>query len=1487
MTTKGNNKRGFGMRLFGTQALFVLLFATLSLPDVAHAQEVTVLTSFQLPYYYGYSASATPSGLIHGADGYFYGTTQGAGSNGAGMAFKISPQGVLMVLHNFGSTVNNGVYVYEDAPNGLIQGTDGNFYGTTAYGYYGYSSSGGVFRIDPKGNETVLYAFGANGTTDGSAPAGNMVEASDRNFYGVTQSGGTDGEGTVFGVGTTGVERVLYNFTYGQNGSTDGDDPNGGLIQGSDGALYGTTQYGGTANLGTVFKVTLAGTITILHNFGDGSVVEDGTVPMAGLIQSSDGNFYGTTSTGGSSKNGTVFKMTPQGQVTILHSFSDGTLSNDGNTPMAALIQGSDGNFYGTAANGGESFGGVVFEITPQGAYTILHSFQDGTVQPDGAQPQAALVQDSSGNFYGTTSSGGSSFVGSVFEVTPNLPALKSLPTISGTAGLPLTYTAIGTQGTTTYASSDLPAGLSIDGSTGVISGTPSAATFYYTAHLTMTNAVGSNTVLLTFQIGSLPAPVVGGFLSAYGSVGEAFSYTISATNLPTSYSASTPLPDGLSFSSTTGVISGKPTTAGTTTVTISATNGTGTSTNATLTITIFAGAPDPSQEYVILHRFNDGSVTSDAEYPSSIFQGFDGNFYGAAQSGGTASSGSVFEIDSMGNASVLISLGASGASAVRSLNGLVQGCNGNFYGTVQSVGASLGGYVYTANSDGTGAALHHFGDGSVTNDGAAPTPGLIQASDGNFYGTTEFGGSAGLGCIFKVTPAGNLTILHSFGDGTVANDGQYPTAGLVQDGYGNFYGTTFGGGSSTANAGTIYELSKQGVYSVLHKFGDGSVTNDGAEPSSVLCIGDDGNLYGTTPTGGSYEEGCVFQMTPAGMVTILHSFGDGTVTNDGDTPQGPLIEGYDTNFYGTTSLGGSAGEGAVFSISRTGAVTILHSFGDGSVTSDGSYPTSICQGVDGNFYGTTQAGGYGNGFGTVFAILAGQKPTLVPIFTGSTYEAGEVGQPFVFIPKALFGSSISEASGDLVQPTNGSSGGFSKDDGQPTPTYWTETGALPQLLEFSMTSGKFDNIPIVSGTYPVQVTPHNSIGAGSTQNVTFYFDVPPVVSSAATATASVNTPFSYAITVQSGYPFLSTFGMTGNPNWLSVDTNAGIVSGTPPGPGVYTFTVTAQNNYTPINMPSAKTVTLTVTGGSANDPTITSATAVNGTAGTPLVYKIEATNAPTSYTALQLPPGLVCDAYGTISGTPTTDGVFSVPITASNASGTGGSEVTFTIAPSGAPVLPGTLTAQAVLNTFFSYQIPATGLVSIYGSSTLPPGLTLDPISGIISGTVTSAATYNFTVTALNNVDSTNPASATVTLNVAGSETFSSWESSYGISDGPDGNPSGDHIPNLIKYLLDLDPNTTVTATDQKSFPVSGLDTTSYPGQEFLTLTARIYALETGIAINLQTSSDLVNWTTVTPDIEQQIGSDPVTGDPIMEMGVAVTGSQKMFIRLNVVPPP
>ena len=364
----------------------------------AGAQTVTILHSFTGP------GGVHPyAGLVQGITSNFFGTTDLGGTANKGTVYRIGPSGVTVTLHSFNG--RDGAQPHA----GLVLGSNSNFYGTTSLegmdANGGTNAAGTVFTISPAGTLSTLTTLHIFSGADGSYPNAGLVLGRDGNFYGTTVDGGTANDGTVFKISPGGILTTLYSF---DNGA-DGGNPFGGLVQGGDGNFYGTTYQGGTSancngGCGTVFKISPGGILTTLYNFGGGN----GSYPYTGLVLGSDGNFYGTTSSGGASINcpigcGTVFRISPAGILTTLYSFDNGA---DGSIPLAGLVQGSDGNFYGTTQ------AGTVFKISPAGALTTLYSSGSYIFS-------AGLVQGSDGNFYGTTVYGGTANDGTVFKLIP------------------------------------------------------------------------------------------------------------------------------------------------------------------------------------------------------------------------------------------------------------------------------------------------------------------------------------------------------------------------------------------------------------------------------------------------------------------------------------------------------------------------------------------------------------------------------------------------------------------------------------------------------------------------------------------------------------------------------------------------------------------------------------------------------------------------------------------------------------------------------------------------------------------------------------------------------------------------------------------------------------------------------------------------------------------------------------------------------------
>jgi len=753
-----------------------------------------------------------------------------------------SPAAIVNVLYNFTGS-NDGAAPYA----GLIQGTDGNFYGTTYSD--GINNQGTVFKLTPSGALTTLASFNV---TNGATPSAGLIQGSDGNFYGTTYYGGSNNDGTVFQMTPAGVLTSLVSFN-----NTNGAHPYAGLVQGSDGNFYGMTYSGGSANDGTVFMITPAGVLTTLVSFGGAN----GSNPEAALVQGNDGNFYGTTYYGGSSYvsgsnlgYGTVFMITPSGVLTTLVSFNN----TNGANPLAGLVQGSDGNFYGTTQFGGDCDcnAGTVFQVTPAGVLTSLVSFDSAT----GEEPLSGLIQGSDGNFYGTAYFGGASGInkGVAFQVIVQ-PA--AAPTFSPGAG---TY--IGAQSVTI---SSLTSGATIryttDGST------PTEANgIIYSGPVSLV----STTLLkaIAYEPGLTNSPVTNGIYTI-GSpaallniIDNFFGLGIGGKNPQSSLVQGN---DGNFYGTTND----------------GGTRGAG---------TIFSTTP--AGVLTTLVSFN--NTNGQAPY-AGLTLGIDGNFYGTTYSGGSANDGTVFKMTTAGDLTPLASFTGVSLNGQNPTTALVQGTDGNFYGTTLSGGANNDGTVFRMTPAGTLTNLLSFTGAN----GASPYAGLVQANDGNFYGTTLSGGANNDGTVFRMTPAGTLTNLVSF---TGAN-GASPYGGLVEGTDSNFYGTTLSGGAD--NDGTVFRMTPAGALSTLVSF----TGANGKNPNAGLVQGSDGNFYGTTGGSTVGNDGTVFMMTPAGVLTTLVLF-DGA---NGENPYANLVQGTDGNFYGTTYDGGIWGGGTIFQLIR------------------------------------------------------------------------------------------------------------------------------------------------------------------------------------------------------------------------------------------------------------------------------------------------------------------------------------------------------------------------------------------------------------------------------------------------------------------------------------------------------------------------------------------------------------------------------------------
>jgi uncharacterized repeat protein (TIGR03803 family) len=935
-----------------------------------------------------------------------------------------------ITLYSFKGSANGGDGSVPECD--LIFDSAGNLYGTTnSGGGVGapYDVDGTVFELSPAGGgtwtEKVLYSFGAT-STDGIEPLAGLIFDSAGNLYGTTSLGGAHGNGTVFelspGTGGVWTEKVLYSFGA---TSTDGTDPRrGSLIFDSAGNLYGTTLLGGPNTVSNGGGVETAGTVfelspgaggvwteKVLYNFG--ATGTDAANSVAGLIFDAAGNLYGTTKYGGASNDGTVFELSPgTGGVwteKVLHSFADN--GTDGSIPEAGLIFDARGNLYGTTYGGGSnpySGGlGAVFELSPAGggnwSEQVLYSFVTGST---GDYPLGGVIFDAAGNLYGTASSELYGF-GLVFELSPAAGSWtqKILYSFGDTPDghAPANGLIFDTAGNLYGTNSTGGVEAADDGLGGTIYEIPNVVTANPTFSPVAGAYTGAQTVTLTDT-----------------TAGAAIYYSING-GTSTKYTASLHVTESETIQA----------------------------------VAVSASLP-PSQMATASYQIGDIAATPQFAPPAGT--------YTLTQS-------------------VILTDAAPGAIIYYTTNGTTPTTSSTKYTvpitvsateTIKALAVATG---YTNSPAGSAAysitpltppqekVLYNFG--ATSTDGGVPDAGLVFDTAGNLYGTTKYGGANGAGMVFelKLATGGGWTekVLYNFG--ATSTDAAHPIAGLVFDGSGNLYGTTFAGGS--VGLGTVFELSPgtggDWTEKVLHSFG--TTLTDGEVPESGLIFDANGNLYGTTEAGGAYDTtyggasngyGTAFELSPGtgGNWTekVLYSFNYLSQT-DGYYPAAGLVFDTKGNLYGTTSDGGSGqdleGGGTVFELSpATGGgwtEKVLYNFGGGSPNG-----YRILGGVvldaSGNLYGTANSGGNGFGLdGTLFELspAAGASWALTLLHSFGAYETDGIN------PTA---GLVFDTNGNLYGTTEGggvNSFGTVFELSPETGGSWTET----VLHSFNLTS--------------------------------------------------------------------------------------------------------------------------------------------------------------------------------------------------------------------------------------------------------------------------------------------------------------------------------------------------------------------------------------------------------------------------------------------------
>ena len=858
-------------------------------------------------------------------------------------------------------------------------------------------------------------SFGVNST--GANPRSTLIADLGGNLYGTTSAGGPNSVGTVFQI-AAGSKALTTLASF--NG-TNGAQPYGGVTLDASGDLFGTTYQGGIYNYGTIFEIAKGSSaITTLISFNG----TDGEYPYAGLTPDGSGNFYGTTQEGGPGGGGAIFEISPAiTTFTLIASIN----SNTGGYVEGGVAIDASHNLYGTEYSGGASQQGCVFEVA-NGSTTVttLASFN----QTSGTNPQAGVTLDASGDIYGTTSSGGASNCGTVFEIAAGSNAITALASFNVTDG------AFPQSPLTRDSSGDLYGTAASGGSAGY--GTVfeiAAGSTAITTILSFSGSIGAgpHSALMLDAAGNLYGTTFQGASGDDGTVFEIAHASASATVLATFDGTNATAPwGGLAFDAS-GNLYGTTEQGGT--------NGLGTAFEI----------PSGSSHLTALASFNGTNGSYPMATPTIDAAG---NVYGTASQGGANNVGAVFEIARGSNAITTVA-SFDFTNGIYPVAGLTLDASGDLFGTTEGGGAHGNGTVFEITKGSNAPTILASFDSSVTQ--SAPTVLTLDPS-GNLYGTTYSGGPGGDGTVFEIAKGSNsITMLAAFSGA----NGQFPEGGVVRDPAGNLYGATQQGGPN--GYGVLFELpSGATMLTTLAAF-----TIDTGTDASRLSIDASGNLFGATQAGGD-AFGHVFELAKgSAMITSLMAFGG---TNGASPQWGVTLDAFG-NLYGTTESGGPGGAGTAYELAANSAVSLT--LGSGSNPSSSNQPLSFTATVSGgvpdgetvslldvsnnNAVMATSTLSSGSATLNVTAgTLAVGTHSLFAVYGGDANYAASESAAYVQTMTAPSLPSYITASSGAAFTYNGSTGAVSLTSGTLTFTADNTTAPLANLTASGSASGVF-----------------------------------------------------------------------------------------------------------------------------------------------------------------------------------------------------------------------------------------------------------------------------------------------------------------------------------------------------------------------------------------------------------------------------------------------